>query len=134
MAPQIIDEEPNAKIATQKCLETTTLDPDFYRIGHTKARLSFDFFERFNVSCSEFKKFQSRPNIFVSCQLWLINVFRKFSYLILAPTAMTNEKDPKISAKICFDSIGLDPELYRIGHTKASKIPLLWFCIFDLPV
>lgn len=38
LAPQIMDEEPNAKVATQKCLETTTLDPDFYRIGHTKAR------------------------------------------------------------------------------------------------
>lgn len=36
---------------------------------------------------------------------------------------MSQEKDPKVSAKICFDSIGLDPELYRIGHTKASKLP-----------
>lgn len=40
---------------------------------------------------------------------------------------MTNEKDPKNAAKICFDSIGLDPELYRIGHTKASETPLFWF-------
>jgi hypothetical protein len=35
---------------------------------------------------------------------------------------MTNEPDPKKSAKICFDGIGLDPELYRIGHTKASNL------------
>ena len=33
---------------------------------------------------------------------------------------MTAEKDPKIAAAKCFDSIGLDPDSYRIGHTKAS--------------
>ena len=32
-----MDEEPEAKVATEKCLLSTTLDPDFYRIGHTKA-------------------------------------------------------------------------------------------------
>lgn len=37
LAPAEMDAEPNPKIATQKCLESTTLDPDFYRIGHTKA-------------------------------------------------------------------------------------------------
>lgn len=42
------------------------------------------------------------------------------SYLILAPALMTAEKDPKIAAAKCFDSIGLDPDSYRIGHTKAS--------------
>lgn len=36
---------------------------------------------------------------------------------------MTNEEDPKVAAKICFDTIGLDPDLYRIGHTKAREIP-----------
>lgn len=40
--------------------------------------------------------------------------------MILAPAAMTAEKDPKVSAAKCFDSIGLDPDSYRIGHTKAS--------------
>lgn len=39
--------------------------------------------------------------------------------MILAPAAMTAEKDPKKAAAKCFDSIGLDPESYRIGHTKA---------------
>lgn len=43
---------------------------------------------------------------------------------------MTNEKDPKLSAKVCFDSIGLDPDLYRIGHTKASSEPQSSFWIF----
>lgn len=59
LAPQIIDEEPNAKIATQKCLETTTLDPDFYRIGHTKARNSFD---SFNVPCFMFQVYKISVN------------------------------------------------------------------------
>lgn len=45
---------------------------------------------------------------------------------------MTNEKDPKNSAKICFDSIGLDPELYRIGHTKASQTPSFGFHDFEV--
>lgn len=43
------------------------------------------------------------------------------SYQILAPTEMYNEKEPKNAAKLCFDKIGLDPDLYRIGHTKARK-------------
>lgn len=45
---------------------------------------------------------------------------------------MTEEKDPKVAAKICFDKIGLDPELYRIGHTKASENPEMSFCIFAI--
>lgn len=40
LAPAIMDEEPEAKVATEKCLLSTTLDPDFYRIGHTKASKS----------------------------------------------------------------------------------------------
>lgn len=65
--------------------------------------------------------------------MWLIFLWISISYLILAPTAMTNEKDPKISAKICFDSIGLDPELYRIGHTKASSnTPIIDLDLFTL--
>ncbi|XP_065090261.1 myosin heavy chain, muscle isoform X22 [Ochlerotatus camptorhynchus] len=42
----------------------------------------------------------------------------KLRYLILAPAAMQAEADPKISAQHCFDAIGLDPDSYRIGHTK----------------
>lgn len=49
LAPQIMDEEPNPKIATQKCLESTTLDPDFFRIGHTKA--SNEIFLSLYVMC-----------------------------------------------------------------------------------
>lgn len=43
--------------------------------------------------------------------------------MILAPAAMAAESDPKKAAQACFESIGLDPESYRIGHTKASYIP-----------
>ena len=42
-----------------------------------------------------------------------------YSYMIIAPAIMTAEKDPKKAAKKCFDSVGLDPDSYRIGHTKA---------------
>lgn len=47
--------------------------------------------------------------------------------MILAPQAMTEETDPKKAAQKCFDACGLDPDLYRIGHTKAShenRLPL----------
>jgi len=51
--------------------------------------------------------------------------------MILAPAAMTAEKDPKKAAAKCFESINLDPESYRIGHTKArirSPFFTLLFC------
>lgn len=44
---------------------------------------------------------------------------------------MANEEDPKKAAKGCFDSIGLDPELYRIGHTKARYFALCEFSPFS---
>lgn len=40
--------------------------------------------------------------------------------MILAPAIMTQEKDPKVAAAKCLESVQLDPESYRIGHTKAS--------------
>ena len=52
LAPAIMDAEPNPKIATAKCLENTTLDPDFFRIGHTKARKSFSSSTFFPCSMS----------------------------------------------------------------------------------
>ncbi|XP_026297946.1 myosin heavy chain, muscle isoform X33 [Apis mellifera] len=42
----------------------------------------------------------------------------KLRYMILAPAAMANEPDPKKAAQKCFDEVGLDPDMYRIGHTK----------------
>lgn len=40
--------------------------------------------------------------------------------MILAPATMAAESDPKTSAAKCLEEIQLDPESYRIGHTKAS--------------
>ncbi|XP_035909606.1 myosin heavy chain, muscle isoform X28 [Anopheles stephensi] len=42
----------------------------------------------------------------------------KLRYLILAPAAMQAETEPKKAAEKCFEAIGLDPDSYRIGHTK----------------
>ncbi|XP_022837915.1 myosin heavy chain, muscle isoform X14 [Spodoptera litura] len=42
----------------------------------------------------------------------------KLRYMILAPVVMTAEKDPKEAARKCLEEVGLDPESYRIGHTK----------------
>lgn len=48
--------------------------------------------------------------------------------MILDPAQMTKEKDPKKAAGKCLESVGLDPDMYRIGHTKAGFI----FKIFKL--
>lgn len=62
-----------------------------------------------------------------------ISVFILFSYMILAPATMQAEADPKIAASKCLEEVGLDPDSYRIGHTKASRHkparPLLFYCI-----
>lgn len=42
--------------------------------------------------------------------------------MILAPATMTAEKDPKKAAEKCLAEVGLDPDSYRCGHTKA-RIP-----------
>lgn len=41
------------------------------------------------------------------------------SYMILAPAIMQKEKDPKDAAAKCLEAVNLDPDSYRIGHTKA---------------
>jgi myosin heavy chain 6/7 len=41
--------------------------------------------------------------------------------MILAPAIMTAEKEAKVAAAKCLESVGLDPESYRIGHTKARR-------------
>jgi hypothetical protein len=38
--------------------------------------------------------------------------------MILAPAIMQAESDPKTAAAKCLESVELDPESYRIGHTK----------------
>lgn len=44
------------------------------------------------------------------------------SYQILAPAKMQAEKDLKKAAEACLDTVALDPELFRLGHTKARII------------
>lgn len=39
--------------------------------------------------------------------------------MILAPATMAAESDPKEAARKCLEEVGLDPDSYRIGHTKA---------------
>lgn len=46
-------------------------------------------------------------------------LFKTNSYMILAPAIMQAEKDPKEAARKCLEAVELDPESYRIGHTKA---------------
>lgn len=52
-------------------------------------------------------------------------IFKTCSYMILAPAEMTAEKDQKKAAQKCFDAVGLDPDSYRIGHTKARYYTIL---------
>jgi len=35
---------------------------------------------------------------------------------------MEKEADPKVAAAKCLEEVGLDPESYRIGHTKARWV------------
>ncbi|XP_063225515.1 myosin heavy chain, muscle isoform X40 [Bacillus rossius redtenbacheri] len=42
----------------------------------------------------------------------------KLRYMILAPATMQKESDPKNAAAKCLEEVGLDPDSYRIGHTK----------------
>ena len=39
--------------------------------------------------------------------------------MILAPAIMSAGADPKVAAAKCFQEVGLDPDSYRIGFTKA---------------
>lgn len=44
-----------------------------------------------------------------------------YSYKILAPKIMEEQKDPKKACGACLESIPLDEELYRLGNTKACE-------------
>lgn len=64
----------------------------------------------------------------------LINVVLS-SYKILNPAAVAKESDEKKCAAHILDNTGLDPENYRLGHTKAcSPYKLVWtfcFCFLE---
>jgi len=42
----------------------------------------------------------------------------KYRYMILAPNEMKAASDDKKAAAACLDFVKLDPDLYRVGHTK----------------
>ena len=42
--------------------------------------------------------------------------------MILAPNEMKAEPDERKAGKICLETIKLDPDWYRIGHTKARNL------------
>ena len=44
--------------------------------------------------------------------------------MILAPATMAKEKDAKEAARKCLEEVGLDPDSYRVGHTKARTCVL----------
>lgn len=48
--------------------------------------------------------------------------------MILAPATMAAEKDPKEAVRKCLEEIQIDPEGYRIGHTKARDTDIETFC------
>lgn len=49
--------------------------------------------------------------------------------MILAPAVMAAEKLPKNAATKCLEAVGLDPDLYRIGNTKARIFRSLYIYI-----
>ncbi|KAF4514052.1 UNVERIFIED_CONTAM: hypothetical protein B566_EDAN018756 [Ephemera danica] len=42
----------------------------------------------------------------------------KLRYMILAPAIMQAESEAKVAGAKCLEAVGLDPDSYRIGHTK----------------
>ena len=48
----------------------------------------------------------------------LILMIFLFRYLVLASSAMMAAPDAKAAAAICFDTINLEEDRYRLGHTK----------------
>ncbi len=52
------------------------------------------------------------------------------SYMILAPNEMKAEPDERKAGKVCLETIKLDPDWYRIGHTKARNLRPPWYPFF----
>ena len=45
------------------------------------------------------------------------------SYMILAPALMKKAKEDNDATKVCLEAIELDPEKFRMGHTKVASTP-----------
>ncbi|KAH1016368.1 hypothetical protein HUJ04_007601 [Dendroctonus ponderosae] len=112
LAPATMAAEKEAKEAARKCLEEIGLDPDSYRVGHTKARLSCPCLKshclvRFAAPCT----------------------MNYSPYKILNPSGASKEPDTKKCADIILQATGLDSELYRLGHTKVSSSV---YCLYKI--
>lgn len=55
--------------------------------------------------------------------------FQSKSYKILAPQKVKDVADLKKVGEILLEESGLDPELYRLGHTKVWTPDLLLVCL-----
>lgn len=64
--------------------------------------------------------FQMYYKFFLTVQ----HIFPNRRYQILNPKDISGMEDPKKCSKILIESTALDPDLYRLGHTKA------WFLFF----
>lgn len=54
--------------------------------------------------------------------------FAADSYMILAPNEMKVIPDERKASQVCLETVKLDPDLYRIGHTKArNRLNPSWF-------
>ena len=51
-------------------------------------------------------------------RIYFILIFLLSRYLVLASSAMTAAPDHKAATSICFETIGLEEDKYRLGHTK----------------
>ena len=47
-----------------------------------------------------------------------MSIYGLFRYLVLASSAMMAAPDAKTAASICFETINLEEDRYRLGHTK----------------
>lgn len=76
----------------------------------------------YNIIIFSINFFKSIGNIYISIERIVTGFLCCIpcSYMILAPATMAAQSDPKVAAAKCFEEIGLDPDSYRIGHTKAS--------------
>ena len=55
--------------------------------------------------------------------------------MILAPATMNAEREPKNAAAKCLEEVGLDPDNYRCGFTKArSFFSLSVYTAFGKPL
>ncbi|KAG8276902.1 Belongs to the TRAFAC class myosin-kinesin ATPase super [Homalodisca vitripennis] len=110
LAPATMAAEADPKIAASKCLEEIKLDPESYRIGHTKAC------PRIDISLIS-------PCIVVA---WVDILTLHDRYKILCPAVVNkviaNEGDDKKVCEAVLDEVKLNAESYRLGHTKACVL------------